>query len=521
MKRIITLFFAVTLALGMTQCKKNKAETMTGTSHITLNVPGNLKTDVNTATGAVTFAEGDVMYVANHRRYVGTLTYHDGEFSGTISNAYTDEYLYFFHLGNVKITEKLRPGMTSQCTIDISDQTTSLPVISSGRSRELYTGDGRYTAHLNNECALVKFNVTTPSPYAATCVKGLYNSGTVYFSRIGNEITIFFENNNGGKIVLPPGNGERWAILPPQNGKSMGSLGTAFSGTYNGTRGTLPQIVQDDWLTDGIELNIYNKIKPEGALDGLFTVNSDGKQVYFSKGLLSYKKSKNEFSFYEPQYQMVSYSNGDVGVDYASRTDVNHFGWGTSGYNHGAVMYKAENTSTDNSEYYAYGNAANNLNDGNLSADWGHNPITNGLSTPGQWRVLTKDEWTYLISGRAGAAEKYGLATVDTYHGLVLLPDVLTASYEGSFVPGCANGFDTNVYTVEEWQQLEAAGAVFLIAGSKREDVNISAMGAWGYYWSSTHCDDDNAYALRFYEDVEPDFIVNRSTGCLVRLVCE
>lgn len=517
MKKTITMLLAVALLVGLTQCKKNKMESMQETAYITVKMQGDAKTDVNPVTGSVDFVEGDVLYVVNHSKYVGTLTYHDGVFGGTISNAYTGEYMYCYHLGNLKITENLRPGQTYSCNIDLSDQTSTLPVISSGWVNEKYSGDGYYTGKLKNECALVKFNVTTDSPNAATCLTGFYNGGTVDFSRMGNDITILFNVSNDGKIALPPGNGERWAILPPQKAKAAGALGSAFSGSYTGTRAAVPAIVKDDHLTDGIEVNICTKTTPVGALDGVFTINDEGKQVYFSKGTLTYTKSSKVFYFYEPQYQMFKYANGGAGT-----FTINHFGWATSGYEHGAEMYKPENTSTDNSGYYAYGDATKNLDDQNLTADWGHNRISNGMNICGQWRVLTNDEWAYVVSGRPNAASKCGLATVDTYAGMVLLPDEWTEPYTDCFAAGTSNGFSTNTYTAEEWQQMENAGAVFLIAGSKRGGSSVANIGGCGYYWSSTHCDANKAYAFMF-DATSTGLVVdlNRSSGCLVRLVCE
>lgn len=92
---------------------------------------------------------------------------------------------------------------------------------------------------------------------------------------------------------------------------------------------------------------------PEGAINGLFTINENGDQVYFSKGNLQYQASTSTWRFAENQWDYVGTQNppwGDAGGTVSGSDNANIsetysgwidlFVWGTSGYNHGAVCYQ-------------------------------------------------------------------------------------------------------------------------------------------------------------------------------------
>ena len=71
---------------------------------------------------------------------------------------------------------------------------------------------------------------------------------------------------------------------------------------------------------------------------------------------------------------------------------------------------------------------------------------------------------------------------------MILLPDSWTLPAGCSFTSGLADSsgdWTRNSYTLAQWEQMEAAGAVFLPAGGLRQGTDIYAMAA-GNYWSST-----------------------------------
>ena len=520
---------ALAFLAALTQCKKEQETPATQgkTVDITLDInnDGGAKVDVNTGTGAVTYQSGDVVYVASGGKFVGTLTHNGTRFAGTITDPVVGEPLHFYFLGNVTPAETLTAGTTTTCSVVISDQTERLPVIEYAPSDQNYTGGAsNFTAMLLNKCALVKFNVATRSS-TATCITGFNNKVTVDFSN--NTLTPTKEGF--GTIKLAAGNGEKWAVLLPQEAMEAGAAGSASSadGVYMGTRGAVPAICDNGYLTSGIDVTVYTVVSPsaapEGAIWGKFTINENGEQVYFSKGNLQYQPSTQIWRFAEHQYDVAytgeyqyyyitdwetgevtsvsleEYNNymtnpyedyycvADVSALYtASCTDwIDLFGWGTSGYNHGAVCYQPWSTSQTNSDYYAYGNSAYNLGDQTGNADWGHNSISNGGSTPNQWRTLTAAEWNYLLFERNTLSGYRCVGcSVNGVKGIVLLPDNWVATlyplpYSSELYYGlCA-------ISVTDWTDiLEANGAVFLPAAGRRHGNNLQGNRAG--YWSST-----------------------------------
>lgn len=137
------------------------------------------------------------------------------------------------------------------------------------------------------------------------------------------------------------------------------------------------------------------------------------------------------------------------------------------------------------------------------------------------WRLLTGAEWSYLLSKGEEPGEYFGMATVCTEHGLVLLPDNWWSNPDApSFRPGTDGKWDTNQYTAEQWEAMEAAGAVFLPAAGYQEGPEISAQNEWGYYWSSSTEDEANGYILYFSKNsADAPYSCPFANGCSVRLV--
>ena len=264
---------------------------------------------------------------------------------------------------------------------------------------------------------------------------------------------------------------------------------------------------------------------PTGAINGLFTVNSSGDQVYFSQGNLQATTTDSwntwTFSFMEHQYSTVETASQNVGSYYASQNTVSLFGWGTSGisgYTPIAGQYWPNTTGNDNSGYYAYDDPTKNLYDESGKADWGYNAISNGGNTVNSgWRTLTKDEWTYLFANHT-----YGAHTVHSQNGIIVLPDGVSSAT--GFTEGVA---DWTSVSDENWATMEAAGAVFLPAAGYRSMSVVYEFGDNLYYWSST-CKPEqewgmyNAYCVFFYKS-GPYFSAetpwSRCQGFSVRLV--
>ena len=515
---------ALILLLGMTQCKKEVKDITPNNNkvEITLNLDQTSKTDVNPETGKVDFVDGDEIIVANNGVYVGKLVCEDGIFSGTIIDPSENDYLHFFHLGN-KDVGKLKEGGSATCSVSISDQINALPVISAGCSDELYSeNNSTYTAKLHNKCALVKFDVETESQFAAICISGCNNQVDIDFS----DDSFSFSAVDGGKIHLSPGSGYKWAVLLPQDELAAGESGSAVSGLYSGTRGSVPRITANEVYGDGISVVVDEPADMEGALSAFFTVNEQGKRVRFSRANLLYDKTADAWMFLNNQYETKEGHQEGVGVDYAEKTTVTLFGWGTSGFNHGAVCSMPYHTSTTKSQYYAYGDPTKNLYDGDGTADWGYNKIVNGGNAYKQWRVMSYEEWHYVLSNAMNEG-RFADATVTTSYGtrsgFVLLPEEWTAPYQDCFTTGWDNeDYQTNQYTVNQWNQMEASGAVFFPNSGRRYKKTCIGTQMYLFMWTSSYYNNGDARAVFLMSgEVDLDRTDYRSCGSAVRLVCE
>lgn len=490
-------FFIImtSLLLVMVQCKKNKdlyTPTNGDAITITLNVERTgTKVNVNPSSGIVSYTAGDAIHVVSGGKYVGTLRYNGDVFSGSISDVTEGIPLHFFFLGNVTPEETLVSGETESCTIVISDQTSSFPVISTALSNENYSAERRdYTASMINKCALVKFNVTSSSE-SATCIVGMNNKVIVDFS--ANTFT--WGKEGRGVIKLANGSGERWAILLPQDALESG---TAYSedNAFWGVRGAVPTITENSYLTTGINISLSIGGFP-GAINSLFTINENGDQVYFSKGNLQYNvvqgthatadggTAQGTFRFAEHQYDCIGEDNSNTSPTYDGWIDL--FCRATSGWDNGCTYYQPWNC-----ENVSNGNYGELMTGDYAYSDWGvYNAISNGGNEPSLWRILTVDEWEYIINGRdTPSGIRYAKATVNGLGGAILLPDNWNSSVYTFTSPNMACTFDSNVISIEDWQIIESSGAVFLPAGGARHYGNapfVYFFGQEGTYWASTY----------------------------------
>ena len=235
---------------------------------------------------------------------------------------------------------------------------------------------------------------------------------------------------------------------------------------------------------------------PDGAINGKFSVNADGKQVYFSKGNLRYASSK--WSFFDNQWDYYTSYSEDAW---------DHFGWSTSATTYGM------NTSTSNSTY-----------SGDF-VDWG---ATMGTG----WFTLSSDEWTYLFNTRSastvGGTEngRYAKAKVNDVQGVILFPDTYTHP-DGVTAPIGVNatdftGWSGNSYTVADWTKMESAGCVFLPAAGFWFGASVNNEGTVGRYWSATPNGTNNAYGVNVASGIlNPAYSSGRRFGHSVRLVQE
>ena len=236
---------------------------------------------------------------------------------------------------------------------------------------------------------------------------------------------------------------------------------------------------------------------------GTFSVAAD-KKVTFSKGNLQYHPANDEWRFAESQLDYIGVANSNCSSTYNGWLDL--FGWSTS------ATYFGVSTSTSHSDYIG------------SFVDWGTNQI--GNDAPNTWRTLTYDEWWYLLNNRPKASSLKGVAQVNGVNGLILLPDDWTCPAGVTFKSGFHRewgGDDYAAYqtfTAEQWSKLEKSGAVFLPAAGYRYGSSVDDVQGYGYYWSATEDDINDAYVYRLYIGPFAAYTNdNRYYGHSVRLV--
>ena len=253
----------------------------------------------------------------------------------------------------------------------------------------------------------------------------------------------------------------------------------------------------------------------------MFTV-AEGRTVRFSRGNLQYQASTGTWRFAEHQYDRIGEDNANLGEHYSGWIDL--FGYGTSGWNSGCLAYQPW------SRYDSYGRYFySSLTGVYANADWGvYNAISNGGNQAGMWRTLTKDEWDYLLFTRNGST--YGMiedvrflkATVGGVNGLIVFPDSFTMP-SGMLFLGINNTsieYRSNIYTTQQWSQIEGNGAIFLPATGSRVGTEVFHVDDDGCYWSST-IGGSNIYAYGMWFSFDRVSVGNDDiySGNSVRLV--
>ena len=207
-----------------------------------------------------------------------------------------------------------------------------------------------------------------------------------------------------------------------------------------------------------------------GALNGKFTVDAEGRQVLFSQGNLQYNPASGKWQFAEKQTDYIGYDNNNISDTYDGWIDL--FGWGT-------------------------GDNPTLLTKHTGFADWGANSIENGGKSDTIWRSMSYEEWTYLLKTRPHAAELVAKAQVCGVNGLLLLPDdweqidTLTLKTD-------EQKYADNILDSVHWVVWDSLGAVFLPAAGYRMGKNVTSVYDECHYVADTL---DFARELRTTED--------------------
>lgn len=314
------------------------------------------------------------------------------------------------------------------------------------------------------------------------------NSGTAALSDI-TSVTIY---TSAGNYTIESASAINWPIYVAMNPVEDAAISFKASDATN----TYWKLVSSATLEASNFYPINVKMGSPGALPGLFSVSST-KQVYFSKGNLQATTTtlggtngdEWTWAFAAHQYdtlgvlpennsankEVLSNGNGTV----SANGTVDLFAWmGSHVTLGGAAKYGIYKSSNDmDAPSGSIGDERPN--------EWGD------LIGPG-WFTMTKEQWAYLLEERAQADSKVGLATVAGNHGLILLPDTFIlpdglAAFDATPSNSSDTAYDKNIYDADEWEAMEAAGAVFLpVAGTLlfQRGHYDNALGA---YWTASH----------------------------------
>ena len=284
---------------------------------------------------------------------------------------------------------------------------------------------------------------------------------------------------------------------------------------------TITQTIRDTIVKDTVYIQYCPDTIQDKPLAGAFSVSAT-KQVRFSRGNLQYTRSTQTWSFARHQYDMIGIANVTEGSNSYDATSgysrisnnladkIDLFGWSSST----ATAKWGIGTSQSDSDYSgAFVDWGKNIGDGNI------------------WYTLTYDEWYYLRWNRANANDLVGVARIqlgggEYANGLILLPDTWTCLEGITFKSGFPDTHSVRAYadyqtfTLADWQELEAAGAVFLPASGCRGGANINIVQYYGVYWSASPNASEYAHCLCFYSYVaDTEYGSYRGTGQAVRLV--
>ncbi len=463
-----------------------------------------------TATGGANVTERGICWGTSHNPTTSNSHANNGTGTGTYTvnmTSLTANTIYYVRAYAINSAGTAYGSEVSFTTSDIPNYT--IAVSANPSSGGTVSGGGTYqqgqsctvTATANTGYTFLKWTengsqVSTNANYTFT-VSG-NRTLVAQFQAQSYTISVSANPSNGG-MVSGGGSynyGQTCTVAASANsgyeftnwteGGSVVSSNASYSFTVSGNR----------TLVANFETSV-----PIGAINGLFTINANGDQVYFSQGNLQYIGSASTpyWKFADNQWDVIGITTGQNSSD--QNVDRDLFGWGTSGWNNGNTFYRPWDT--NNSGGNSYGpDGLYDLTGTYANADWGvYNPISNGGNQANQWRTLTKDEWTYVFNSRTTSSGiRYAKAKVNAVNGVILLPDDWSSvTYSLSNTNSPSADFSSNTISASQWNTLEQAGAVFLPAAGLRIGTSVSYVGSYCYYWSASYGNGSQAYGVYFY----------------------
>ncbi len=491
------------------------------------------------------YDEGDVVYING---YPFSMTKSEGEWYATSDRAITAERFLVTYVDGEVGTYDSAAGTYRFNMNDNLDNPASCKAILGGVAEN----NGNYVISLQPACAILRIDTKGAGAnydYIKVGFDGnaIPAAGTINVSNrtLSTEPSGNYMNGvaqGGGGVIngdflymtrRHAGESDYWYVAIPIEGNSVTTT-LYLEWTYNGgaqvQRKTQAPVTMYKGYVYTLGTERQSPFYANGSSKSYFQVSA-GLQVRFSAGNLQYTRYEDvgsgemtgRFRFANTQYAVAGeISNNRIGPYYQGWIDL--FGWGTSGWNSGGgAAYEPYATT---GTFKPGGSNDADLLGTYANSDWGvyngadiyYGSAVSGLSS---WRTLTDDEWNYLLTGRTNAASKYALATINgAYKGLILLPESWTLPAGLTFTPGIASGYSTNTYSLEDWDKMEMAGAIFLPAAGHRNGTSTNDVNDLGFYWSATHKTGMQANSLHFTSStVAASTGKSRGNGCSVRLV--
>ena len=397
---------------------------------------------------------------------------------------YSGEYLIVYENGNVAFDGGLS-------TLDAASNTISVEITDNAIASTTTTDAAKFTI------------AKVDGGYSIQSASGIYIGRTKDENEIDESMSIVYVNtisiNNEGDADIV---GTGGAYLRYNSASNQQRFRYYKSSSYIDQK-AITFYKKDNRYTSYPDCTPPAEPEKPQALPATFSVSTTEK-VQFSAGNLQYHHKDKVWRFAPEQYEVIGEQNIELGnPNFKDWVDM--FGWSADG---------------------KFGvNPSNNQGDYNGNfVDWGKVFSEEKYGVSGdEWYTLSMSEWYYLLNQRTNASSLKQVAIVGEMIGVLLFPDnwVMPASVTTSQQTD-ADGVEYYPYTIDQWKQLEAAGAVFLPAAGRRtggwgnitvsphiEDQenpdNFDSEGYYrwqdntnhyGYYWTSTKDSDDKTYFL-------------------------
>jgi hypothetical protein len=365
-------------------------------------------------------------------------------------NDYSGEYLIVYEAGGVAFNG----GLT---TLDAASNTISVEITDNAIASTTTTDAAKFTI------------AKVEDGYSIKSASGIYIGRTKDENEIDESMSIVYVNtisiNNEGDADIV---GTGGAYLRYNSASNQQRFRYYKSSSYIDQK-AITFYKKDNRYTSYPDCTPPVEPEKPQALPATFSVSTIEK-VQFSAGNLQYHHKDKVWRFAPEQYDVIGDQNIELGnPNFKDWVDM--FGWSADG---------------------KFGvNSSNNQDDYNKEfVDWGKVFSEEKYGVSGdEWYTLSKDEWYYLLYTRTNASSLKQVAIIGEMIGVLIFPDnwVMPAGVTTSLQTD-ADGVEYYLYTLDQWKQLEVAGAVFLPAAGRR-------TGGWGNKTVSPHIEDkDNLY---------------------------